>query len=137
LPKSRSGWITLVAVLYLISGALNLLAGLVALGLKLSGSDALDNVYLGDWPADDLEGVAIMMVIFGVLQLVLGTGLWRRSRWAWIAGLVVSSLVIVTHIFFHRVLDAWAVGGLVTNVIILWILVVKEDDFVEARPVEP
>jgi hypothetical protein len=32
---ARSGWVTLVAVLYLISGVFNLLVGLVALGVTL------------------------------------------------------------------------------------------------------
>lgn len=63
------------------------------------------------------------------LQPLLGAGVWCRDRWVWIAGLVISSLVIVTHIFFHRRFDGWAVGGLVTNIPIIWIVVVKEEEF--------
>lgn len=129
MPTSRSGWVTLVAVLYLISGALNLLVGLAALGVTLSGSATVDTVYLGDWPTDNLEGAAIVVIIFAALQLLLGAGIWSRNRWAWAVGLVVSSLVIVTHIFFHRLLDAWAIGGLLTNILIVWILAVKEEEF--------
>lgn len=129
MPKSRSGWVSLVAVLYLISGALNLLVGLAALGVSLSGSATVDTVYLGDWPTDNLEGAAVVVMVFGVLQLILGAGIWSRNKWAWIVGLVVSSLVIVTHIFFNRLLDAWAIGGLITNILIVWILAVKEEEF--------
>jgi len=129
MPASRSGWVTLVSVLYLISGALNLLVGLAALGVTLSGSSTVDTVYLGDWPTDNLEAAAVVVFIFGALQLLLGAGIGRRQRWAWVAGLVVSSLVIVTHIFFHRLLDAWAIGGLFTNILIVWILVVKGEEF--------
>lgn len=130
---TRSGWVTLVAVLYLISGALGLLVGLAALGVSLSGSSTVDTVYLGDWPTDNLEGAAIAMIILGAVQLILGAGIGRRERWAWIAGLVVSSLVIVTHIFFHRLLDGWALGGLLTNLIIVWILAVKAEEFSSGR----
>jgi lysylphosphatidylglycerol synthetase-like protein (DUF2156 family) len=129
MPVSRSGWVTLVAVLYLISGALNLLVGLVALGVSLSGSATVDTVYLGDWPTENLEGAAIVVIVLGVLQLLLGVGVSRRDRWAWMAGLVISSLVIVTHIFFHRLLDGWALGGLLTNILIIWILAVKAEEF--------
>jgi lysylphosphatidylglycerol synthetase-like protein (DUF2156 family) len=129
MPASRSGWVTLVAVLYLISGALGLLVGLAALGVSLSGSATVETTYLGDWPTNDLEGAAVVMIVLGALQLLIGAGISRRDRWAWIAGLVASSLVIVTHIFFHRLLDGWALGGLLTNLVIIWILVVKEAEF--------
>ncbi len=129
MPVSRSGWVTLVGVLYLISGALNLLVGLAALGVTLSGSSTVETVYVGDWPTDNLEGAAIVVIVLASLQLLLGAGIWRRERWAWIAGLVVASLVIVTHIFFYRLLDGWAVGGLVTNLLILWILATKAEEF--------
>jgi lysylphosphatidylglycerol synthetase-like protein (DUF2156 family) len=125
----RSGWVTLVAVLYLISGAFNLLVGLVALGVTLSGSSTVETVYVGDWPTDNLEGAAIAVIVLAALQLLLGAGIWRRERWAWIAGLAVASLVIVTHIFFYRLLDGWAVGGLLTNIGILLILALKQEEF--------
>ena len=129
MPASRTGWVTLVAVLYLISGALNVLIGLVALGVTLSGSATVETAYVGDWPTDNLEGAAIAVIVLAALQLLLGAGIWRRARWAWIAGLVISSLVIVTHIFYYRLLDGWAVGGLFTNILIVWILAVKAEEF--------
>jgi hypothetical protein len=125
--------VTLVAALFLISGAFNLLVGLAALGVSLSGSATVETAYIGDWPTDDLEGAAIVVIVLAALQFVLGAGLWRRERWAWTAGLVISSLVIVTHIFFHRLLDGWALGGLLTNILIIWILAVKEEEFSSRR----
>ena len=125
----RSGWVTLVAALYLISGVFNLLIGLVALGVTLSGSATVETVYLGDWPTDSLVGAAVVLMIFAALEILLGGGILRRARWAWIVGLVVSSLVIVTHIFFYRLLDGWAVGGLLTNIAIILILALKQGEF--------
>lgn len=129
MPSSRSGWVSLVGVLYLISGAFNLLIGLAALGVSLSGSSTVETVYVGDWPTDNLVGAAIVVIVLATIQLLLGAGIWRRDRRAWVAGLVVSSLVIVTHLFFHRLLDGWAIGGLITNILIVWILVAKEQEF--------
>jgi hypothetical protein len=129
MPTTRSGWVTLVAVLYLISGALNVLVGLAALGVALSGSATVETGYIGDWPTDDLEGAAVVVTALGLLQLLLGVGVSRRNRSAWIAGLMASALVIVAHIFFHRLLDGWALGGLLTNILIIWILVAKEAEF--------
>ena len=136
MPASRSGWVTLVAVLYLISGALNLLVGLAALGVTLSGSSTVETVQVGDWPTDNLEGAAIFVIVLAALQLILGAGVERRRNWARIAGLIIASLVIVTHLFYYRLLDGWAVGGLITNVLILWILAVKGEEFTSA-PARP
>jgi hypothetical protein len=125
----RSGWVSLVAALYLISGVFNLLVGLAALGVTLSGSSTVETVYVGDWPTDDLVGAAIAVIVLAALQILLGAGILRRERWAWVAGVVVASLVIVTHIFFYRLLDGWAVGGLITNIAILLILALKQEEF--------
>jgi lysylphosphatidylglycerol synthetase-like protein (DUF2156 family) len=132
-PATRSGWVTLVAVLYLISGIFNILVGLVALGVTLTGSANVSTVNVGDWPTHHLVGAAIVVIVLAGLQLLLGAGLWARERWAWIAGLVISSLVIVEHIFYYRLLDGWAVGGLLTNILIILILALKSEDFV-AQP---
>jgi hypothetical protein len=75
-----------------------------------------------------------VLIVFAALQLVLGSGVLGRRRWAWIAGLVVSSLVIVTHIFYNRLLDDWAIGGLLTNILIVWILAAKEQEFKQPEP---
>ncbi len=133
MPASRSGWVTLVAVLYLISGIFNILVGLVALGVSLSGSATVDRAYVGDWPTDNLEGAGIAVIVLAALQLLLGVGLWRRERWAWIAGLVIASLVIVEHVFYYRLLDGWAVGGLITNILIVLILALKSEEFAKSE----
>jgi O-antigen ligase len=130
MPSTRSGWVSLVAVLYLISGAFNLLIGLAALGVSLSGSSNVETVYVGDWPTDHLTGAGIVVIILASLQLLLGAGIWQRARWAWVAGLIVASLVIVSHLFYVRLLDGWAVGGVIINILIIWILVAKESEFV-------
>jgi len=129
MPSSRSGWVTLVAVLYLISGAFNVLIGVAALGVTLSGSATVDTAYLGDWPTNDLEGAAIVLIVFACLQVALGAGIMSRSRWAWMTGLAVSSLVVVTHLFFNRLLDGWAIGGLFINAVIIVILAMKQEEF--------
>jgi hypothetical protein len=129
----RSGWVTLVAVLYLISGVFNLLVGLVALGVTLSGSSTVETVHVGDWPTDNLEGAAIVVIVLASLQIIFGAGIWRRERWAWFAGILIASLVIVTHVFYYRLLDGWAVGGLLMNIGILLILALKQGEFVSAR----
>jgi lysylphosphatidylglycerol synthetase-like protein (DUF2156 family) len=130
MPATRSGWVSLVSVLYLISGTFNLLIGLAALGVSLSGSSTVETVYVGDWPTDHLVGAAIVVIVLASLQLLLGAGIWQRERWAWIAGLVVAALVVVSHLFYIRLLDGWAVGGLVINILIIWILVAREQEFV-------
>jgi lysylphosphatidylglycerol synthetase-like protein (DUF2156 family) len=126
----RSGWVTLVAVLYLISGAFNLLVGLVGLGVTLSGSANVETVHVGDWPTDNLEAAAIVVIVLASLQLSFGVGILRRHKWAWFAGLVIASLVVVTHLFYVRLLDGWAVGGMLVNLGIILILALRQKEFV-------
>jgi lysylphosphatidylglycerol synthetase-like protein (DUF2156 family) len=132
MPAARSGWVSLVAVLYLISGIFNVLVGLVALGVSLTGSATVDRVSVGDWPTSNLEGAGIAVIVLAAVQILLGAGLWRRARWAWVASLVIASLVIVEHIFYYRLLDGWAVGGLITNILIVLILALKSEEFTPA-----
>jgi hypothetical protein len=129
MPVKRSGWVTLVAVLYLISGLFNLLIGIAALGVTLSGSATVDGAYLGDWPTDDLEAAAVVLIVFAAFQVALGGGIMNRARWAWMTGLIISTLVVVTHLYFSRLLDGWAIGGLFTNLAIILILALRADEF--------
>jgi len=125
----RSGWVTLVAVLYLISGVFNLLIGLVGLGVTLSGSGNVETVHVGDWSTDDLEAASIVVIVLAGLQLLLGAGIMSRQKWAWFAGIAIASLVVVAHLFYIRLLDDWAIGGLFTNAAILLILALKQKEF--------
>lgn len=127
--RSRSGWVTLVGVLLALAGAANVLIGLLGVGIDIAGQD-IHNTTLGDWPSRDLEGIAISMIVLGTLQLAIGAGVLVRAPWARVTGIVLASLVVLLDLAYYRLLDGWALTGILWNLAIVFILAVKEEDFV-------
>ena len=126
--RSRSGWVTLVGVLLALAGASNVLIGLLGIGIDIAGTD-INNTTLGDWPAENLEGIAISMLVLGAAQLVIGAGVLTRTPFARTAGIVLASLVVLLNLAYHRLLDGWALTGIFFNLVVIFILAVKEEDF--------
>lgn len=127
--RPRSGWVTAVGVLLALAGAANVLIGLLGIGIEISGQD-IHNTTLGDWPSEDLEGIAIAMMVLGAIQLVVGAGVLVRAPMARIAGIVLASLVVLLDLAYYRLLDGWALTGILWNLAIVFILAIKEEDFV-------
>jgi hypothetical protein len=127
--RSRSGWVTAVGVLLALAGAANVLIGLLGVGIDIAGQD-IHRTTLGDWPKEDLEGIAIAMIALGVLQLLIGAGVLVRAPLARVTGIVLASLVVLLDLAYYRLLDGWALTGIVWNLAIVFILAIKEEDFV-------
>jgi hypothetical protein len=128
MSRTRSGWVTLVGVLLALAGAANVLIGLLGIGIDIAGTD-INRTTLGDWPDEDLEGIAIAMIGLGALQLGIGAGVLARAPGARVAGIVLASLVVLVHLAYYRLLDGWALTGILWNLAIVFILAVKEEDF--------
>jgi hypothetical protein len=124
--RGRSGWVTLVGVLFLIGGFFNLIWGLVGVGVSLGGTEA---TVLGDMTSDSLRGLGIAGIAIGGLQLFTGAGILSRAKSAWIVGIVLAVAAILVDFAYHRVLDGWAMGGLLVNFLILIVLAMKEGEF--------
>jgi uncharacterized membrane protein YfcA len=87
-----------IAVIAIISGLVGMLiGGLVAvMGTALDvfarpGQDMLE--MMGGY-ALIVTGLTVMIV--GLLQVIFGIGMWRLSAWAWIAGVIIQSLTLIT-----------------------------------------
>lgn len=127
--RNRSGWVTLVAILFLLAGAFNLIVGLIGLGVDLGGGSAIENATRGDWPDDNLTWLSIALIVGGSLQLLAGAGIWARTVGGQVLGIALASLVVLTDIVFHRLLDGWALSGILINLAIIVVLCLKDDDF--------
>jgi hypothetical protein len=122
----RSGWVTLVGILFLIAGFFNLIWGVVALGVSLGGTDA---TVMGDLSAGNLEGLGIAGVIVGGLQLIAGGGILARNPSARVLGMAMAVIAVLLNFGYHHALDGWAFSGLFVNLLIIVILAVKGEDF--------
>jgi hypothetical protein len=126
----RTGWVTLVGVLFLIAGGFDLIWGLVALGVSLGGSD---QTVVGDLSQGNLEGLGIAGLIIGGLQVYAGTGILNRAPSARALGLILAVIAILLHFAYYRVLDGWAFTGLFINLVIILILSLRREEFLPTR----
>lgn len=128
-----SSYLVAAAVLFIIFGAIDLLAGVgvVALGglVASAGSQVPTNStvsspFLGVLGTEViLIGVAFM--VFALLYIFVGIGLWHRKEWAWIAGVVLSGLgIAVTAVMMILFLSMalFLTAGLVIPAITLLLL---------------
>lgn len=122
----RTGWVTLVGILFLIAGGFDVIWGVVALGVSLGGTDA---TVLGDLARGDLEGLGIAGVVVGTLQLLAGVGIITRTPSARILGITLAVISVLLNFAYHRVLEGWAFTGLVLNLAIIVILATRHDEF--------
>jgi hypothetical protein len=127
-PVRRSGWVTLVGVLFIIGGFFNAVIGIVSLGVSLGGTD---ETVLGDLsgPIHNMEGLGIAVLIVGALQLIAGIGIINRRGGGQVLGLVLAGLAIVIHFAYYRVEDGWAFTLIAWNLIVICILALRSEEF--------
>lgn len=126
----RSGWVSLVGILFLIAGAFDLIWGLAAIGVSLGGTDAQ---VLGDRSRGNLEGLGVAGLILGAAQLYAGSGILNRSPSARGVGLILAVIAVVIHFAYYRVLDGWGFSGLGINLVIILILSLRKEEFIPRR----
>ncbi len=97
--------ITLLAVGYIVSAALDILVG-----LGLFGNNPLPNV---------ISGSNTRIVLIGGLQLMFGLALFKGARWAWWLVIIGAYIPIITHVIGGLSGDSWAWGTILWNVIVL------------------
>jgi hypothetical protein len=125
----RSGWVTLVGVMFMIAGAMDLIWAVAALGVSLGGTDS---TVIGDLSRNNLEGLGILGLIFAAIQLYVGYAILNRIPSGQVLGIAIAVLVILLHFAYIRVLDGWGFIGLVWNVLIIAILTMRSEEFTVA-----
>lgn len=123
----RSGWVTLVGVLFVIGAVFELIWALVAVGVSLGGADV---TVIGDFSQHNLEGVGIVGLIFGAIELYVGYAILSRLPSGQVLGIVIAALGVLLHFAYIRVLDSWGFIELVWGLAIILILTLRSEEFV-------
>ena len=112
--------VTIIGVLAIIGGALELLGSLAYFGFSAFGLKALAGPIATTATSTALT-VGVVMVIIGALELAFGVGALRLSHWAWTFGVTVFivSLVVSLAQMFAFGIVASAVLWVIVDAVIL------------------
>jgi uncharacterized membrane protein (DUF2068 family) len=116
---SRPLGVTILAVLALIAAIPALIGGLALVGVATFGTEV---------PVPDtfMYAVGAGTLLYAGLSLVLAYGFWTTRSWAWIAGLAVQAIGIVTAVSQfangERYLASMIAGLVLPVVIVIYLL---------------
>jgi len=99
IKPSRPLGVTILAILSLISGVclillsgIMLTAGAVILGMTTVWGSLITTI---------LQALAVVLALWGLLQLVIGWGLWNGKNWARLITIALAILGIITALILH------------------------------------
>jgi hypothetical protein len=93
ITRRGTGWITFAALMLIVSGTLDVMNGLWALD---TSNTVVDTVFWNN----NLEAWGWFYIGVGILLFAAGIGVFSRSRWAVIVGIVAGCLGAVVNIFW-------------------------------------
>lgn len=122
--RSRSGVITFAGVLFALVGAFNIADGLVAM---------FDPEWFGaaNVLIANIEVWGVLMFLTGILQLVTGYAVLKRSRGGQIFGICLAGINAFTHLLFIGHFPAWSLVIMAIDVAIIYVLTVHDEEFVD------
>ncbi|MFF5986946.1 DUF7144 family membrane protein [Prauserella flavalba] len=113
-----TNWIGFAAVLMIVTGAFNVIAGLVAL---------LNEDYYAVGPQGllvfDLTAWGWIHLAVGALVLLTGLALFTGKAWAGVVAVVLLGLNAVAQLAFLPVAPLWGVLVIALDVVIIWAIV--------------
>jgi len=111
-----TGWIYFAGLMLLLSGCFNLIDGIAALANSDYLSDRLQFANLHAW--------GWVFLIWGVVQIIAGIGIWMDAGWAAILGIVSAFLNLIVQLSWVRTNPFWAITVMVVDVLVIYGLVV-------------
>ncbi|MEU3314870.1 hypothetical protein ACGFY6_11645 [Streptomyces sp. NPDC048387] len=120
---AAGGLTTFAGVLLLIAGVLNVLRGIMAI--------VDDEIYVST-PRYlfqfDLTSWGWIHLIFGVIALLVGAGLFSRATWARVAGIAIAGLLIIANFLSIPYYPFWSMILIALYAFVIWALCVVRRD---------
>jgi len=111
-----SGWIGFAGVMLILVGFFNIIDGIAAIG----NSKYLANELL----FANLDAWGWFFLIWGILQVVAGFGIFSGATWAALLGIVTAFFNAIAQLSWARAYPVWAVCAIVADVLVIYALVV-------------
>jgi hypothetical protein len=111
-----SGWTGFAGVMLILVGFFNIIDGIAAIG----NSKYLANELL----FANLDAWGWFFLIWGILQVVAGFGIFRGATWAALLGIVTAFFNAIAQLSWARAYPVWAICAIVADVLVIYALVV-------------
>ena len=121
----RSGWLTFAGIMLIIAGVYNGLSGIAALSNDDTVASQAKEVLLGI----DLTAWGWFLLIAGVLQLLAGILILRQNVWGLWLGVIFACLSAFMTVFMMFTFPQWGLGVLIIDILILYGLLTRSDEF--------
>jgi hypothetical protein len=121
--SARSGWLTFAGTLFVLVGGFNVVQGLVALAKEEAFVVTDDGLLFADFTA-----WGWFFLIFGVIQVLVGFGIYAGRTWARVLGVILAMLNAVGQIAFLVAFPLWALVTIGLNVVVIYGLLVPYGD---------
>jgi len=126
-PSAWVGWIVFAVVLMCLSGAFNIVTGLIAV--------FSDTVYV-DTPGSsivlDVTAWGWVQVLWGLIIIVTGLSLARGHAWGRIIGVLVVGFNTLTQLLEMPAYPLYSLLIITVDLLILWAIVVHGDELRES-----
>jgi hypothetical protein len=122
-PTAWVGFIVLASVLLCISGAFNIITGLVAV--------FSDKIYVQGSAATvvlDVTAWGWFHVFMGLVLFATGMALYVGQTWARVVAILVASVNMVTQLMQMPAYPLWALVILTLDLLVIWAVIVHGDE---------
>ncbi|GAA5018752.1 DUF7144 family membrane protein [Kitasatospora paranensis] len=110
-----SGVVAVAAVMLLLAGVLNLFRGIMAITDDPVFAPAPDYAF-----RFSLTAWGWIHVVLAVIAVLVGLGLFRLARWARVAGIVITALLIIANFLSIPAYPLWSIIVIGAATIALW-----------------
>lgn len=113
-----SGWLLFAATMLGLTGSLNALIGLAAIGQS--------RVFVGDaqFVIGNLRAWGWILLLVGVVQVAAAFGVGNRTPWARWAGIGISGLNVLGQVMFTQAYPVWSMIAIALDILVIYALTV-------------
>ena len=108
------GWITFAGVMLIIVAILNIIDGIAAI------SRSKFFVASAQYVLSDLRTWGWIILVIGVLQLLVGLGIWAGNQLARWAGVIVVSLNMIAQLLFIPAYPFWSLAIFAIDILVIY-----------------
>ena len=113
MSERRSGWVTFAGILLMLSGTLNVIYGIAAIGnSKFFNQNA-------DYIVSSLKTWGWVTVVIGLIEVLAAASLWRGGLFGRVIGIVAASLSAIAALLAIPAYPFWSLAIFALDIVII------------------